>query len=98
MLFVIATLNVDPADRETLIAATRPCLLATRKEAGCISYDFNADVSDEGKLVFVERWQTRDALNAHFKTPHIAAWREIALQLIKSRRIEIIEDAKVEVL
>ena len=75
MLFVIATLSLEPGTADAFVAATRNLLQETRKEPGCLSYDLNADVTDATKLVFVERWESRAALDAHFRTPHIAAWR-----------------------
>ncbi len=47
---------------------------ATRQEAGCLAYSFAVDVGDATKIHIFERWQSMDALAAHFKTPHMAAF------------------------
>ena len=98
MLFVIATLTIKPGTLDEVVAAATPCLEGTRKEEGCISYDLHVAVDDETKLVFVERWESREALKAHFSAPHLVAWRDAGAPYVTARRIEIIEDGKVEVL
>ncbi|MCX7324038.1 MAG: putative quinol monooxygenase [Hyphomicrobiales bacterium] len=98
MIYLIATLRIKPGSLAAVTAAVTPCLEATRKEAGCISYDLHADVTDPEALVFVERWETREALTAHFGTPHLQAWREAGGPHIVSRKIEIIHPDRVETL
>ena len=45
----------------------------------------------------VERWETRDDLNAHGKAPHMKVWREYSSQMKTAPTvIEIISDGKVE--
>jgi urease accessory protein len=47
--------------------------------------------------VVVERWETRDDLNAHGKAPHMKVWREYSSQMKTAPTvIEIISDGKVE--
>lgn len=46
----------------------------TRKEEGCISYAFSVDVSNAKILRVSERWESMEALEAHVKSPHMAAF------------------------
>ena len=96
MIFVIATLTIAPGSRAILEREVRPCLEATRKEAGCLSYDLFASASDPQTLVFVERWRTRADLTAHSKQPHLAAWRQASGPYVVKRVIEIIHPEKTE--
>lgn len=98
MLYVIASLNIKAGTRDKVAAAAARCVAATRAEDGCVSYDLNVDIADDTRLVIVERWRDRAALEAHFKTPHLQAWRAASTPFVESRRVEIIEDGKVEVL
>ncbi|MEX0344951.1 MAG: putative quinol monooxygenase [Rhizobiaceae bacterium] len=98
MIHLIATLTIQPGALEKVVAAAQPCIDATRKEEGCISYDLLVDVTDKKRLKFVECWENRAALDAHFETPHLQAWRKAGGQFFTSRHIEIISDGKVEVL
>ncbi len=96
MIYVIASLRIRPGTLAEVIAAATPCLTATRKEAGCLSYDLSVDVADPQALVFVERWESRAALAAHFEAPHLIAWREAGSRFITDRSVEIIHAGEVE--
>ncbi len=97
MIFLIATLTIKPGSLDAIRKAVQPCIEATRKEEGCISYSLHQNMSDENELVFVERWETRAALEAHFTQPHLIAWREAGEQYFLNRKIEIIEPETVDV-
>ena len=47
----------------------------TRKENGCISYTFSADLADEGLFHLFEEWEGQEALDSHFKQPHMAKFQ-----------------------
>ena len=95
MIYLIATLKIKRGSLPEILKGVAPCLEATRKEPGNISYDLHQSVSDENTLVFVERWEDRPALEAHFETPHLIAWREVGEKYFLDRKIEIIEPANV---
>ncbi|MCA8901206.1 MAG: antibiotic biosynthesis monooxygenase [Hyphomonas sp.] len=48
---------------------------ASRAEPGCIDYAYSIDVLDPGLVRVTERWESREALAAHFRMPHMADWR-----------------------
>ncbi len=64
------------ADR---LAAARPAMQAmieaSRAEPGCMAYAYAEDVIEPGLIHVSERWESREALTAHFASPHIARWR-----------------------
>ncbi len=95
MIYLVATLKIEPGSKDKVLAAARPCIAATRQEKGCISYDLHQSLSDENTLVFVERWETREALDGHFTQPHMLAWREAGGPYFLDRKIEIIHPDKV---
>jgi quinol monooxygenase YgiN len=76
MLLIIGTVRV-PAG---LLDAARPSMAsmleASRAEAGCLEYSYAKDVLDPGLIHVKERWIDRAALDEHFKSTHIATWRE----------------------
>ena len=96
MIFVIATLRTSGTDRNALIEASSSCIAETRKEAGCLSYDLHMSVSDPDTLVFVERWQDRQALESHFRSPHLTAWKDTVAPLIVDKSVEIITPEAVD--
>ncbi|MCU0818454.1 MAG: antibiotic biosynthesis monooxygenase [Beijerinckiaceae bacterium] len=98
MIFVIATMRIKPGTADAVRAAAAHCLVETRKEPGCLSYDLHQSISDPNCVVFVERWETREHLAAHFETPHLKAWRAAAAEFVLERRVEIIHPDRVEIL
>ena len=97
MTYVVATLRIHDGALAALIEAAHKMIAETVKEDGCISYDLHQSVTEPKTLVFVERWETREHLNAHGQTSHMAAWRAAGASLIAERKVEIIEPANVEV-
>lgn len=55
--------------RESLLGLLAP----TRQEAGCINYDLHQSPDDPASFLFHENWTGKPALDAHLKSPHIAA-------------------------
>jgi quinol monooxygenase YgiN len=53
--------------RELLSALVEP----TRRESGCLSYELLQDSCDPANFVFVEKWASAAAEQAHFATPHV---------------------------
>ena len=97
MIYLIATLEIKPGSLPDIMAAVTPCIAATRKEAGCISYDLVHSLTGENCLMFIERWKDKAALDAHFQEPHLIAWRKAGEPFFLGRKLEIIEPADIEV-
>ena len=97
MIHVIASSQVKPELRDAFIKGAKECIEATRKEKGCLSYEGYASVNDPNLFVMVERWESREDLNAHGRAPHMKVWREYSAPLkVAPTVIEIISDGKVE--
>jgi quinol monooxygenase YgiN len=98
LIYVVATLTVKPESRAEMIAAAKISIAETRKEAGNIAYDMHESVTDPTKLVFVEQWESADALGPHGKSDHMKAFGRIAVNCMTAPpRIEIITPVKVDV-
>jgi quinol monooxygenase YgiN len=72
MLIVAGTIVIDPAKRPAAEVAFEKMRAATLKEPGCIAYQAYVDRNDPGVLFLFEKWESAEALNAHFATPHMA--------------------------
>ena len=44
----------------------------THEENGCIRYALHRGADDPKTLVMIERWSSRDALDAHLRSAHVA--------------------------
>lgn len=49
----------------------------SRAEDGCLMYTFAQDLSDPDVLLLCERWRDGAALDAHGKSDHMRAFREV---------------------
>ncbi len=97
MIYVVATTQVKPEAREAYIQGARACMAETHKEKGCVTYELHASVNDPNQFVFVERWETREDLDAHARSAHLKVWREYSTPLKAAPTvIEIISDGKVQ--
>ena len=75
MLVIIGTIRL-PAERlDEARPAMQRMILGSRTEPGCIEYSYAQDVLDAGLIHVTEVWSDRAALDAHFRSPHIADWR-----------------------
>jgi quinol monooxygenase YgiN len=75
MLVIIGTIRL-PAERlDEARPAMQRMISGSRAEPGCIDYSYAQDVLDAGLIHVTEVWSDRAALDAHFRSPHIADWR-----------------------
>jgi quinol monooxygenase YgiN len=77
MLIVAGTIAFDPAHHDAMVEAAQAVTAATRREAGCMSYEFFADLTTKGRLLLFEEWEDEASLLAHFETPHLADFYEV---------------------
>ena len=70
---VVATFQARQGKEADLKNALMGLVAPTRKEAGCINYDLHASPEDPTKFLFHENWTSKAHLDAHLKSPHIAA-------------------------
>lgn len=94
MLIVAAEVGVEEGAVETVRDALLAMETETRKELGCLTYAFSVDVNDPATLRIIERWESMETLEAHFKTPHMAAFG-VAISKIqpKSMNLKVYEVA-----
>lgn len=96
MIYVVATLDIRPDMRDDFLTAARFCATETRNEKGCGAYDVHESITHPNRFTFVERWESRDHLNAHFRQPHVRAFGKATKEAITETRMEIINVESVE--
>jgi quinol monooxygenase YgiN len=78
MIIVEGYVRMEHAgDFEKVRAAAEAQIAASQAEEGCIDYTYALDVLNPQIMRVLERWQSWDALETHFKAPHMEAWREV---------------------
>lgn len=71
MIVTIGRVKTDSARREELLRVGQAVARASREEEGCIGYRVYEDTERENEFVFVEEWDSQQALERHFATPHV---------------------------
>jgi quinol monooxygenase YgiN len=74
MIVVSGVITVDPAQHDRTVALGRDVAAASRQEPGCREYGFWADPDEPGRFRVFEEWDSQEALEEHFATPHFAAF------------------------
>jgi quinol monooxygenase YgiN len=62
---VIGYYEVDPRTRSEFLAARRERMRSSRADEGCEEFAFCADPLDDRRVILVERWASREALERH---------------------------------
>jgi quinol monooxygenase YgiN len=93
-VIVAGTVRAPPDAIGTLRPHMDRMLAASRAEDGCITYSYAIDVQDPGLVRVFEVWRDQAALEAHARTPHMAAWRAAGAEIgLSDRRLSLYETA-----
>jgi quinol monooxygenase YgiN len=76
MIVVVGRVVSDAGRREDLKRIGQALAQASRAEEGCLGYRLYEDVENENEFVFVEEWESQEALDQHFATAHIAEFMQ----------------------
>jgi quinol monooxygenase YgiN len=102
MIHVIAVITAKPGKREEVLRHFNANVPNVLKEDGCIEYGAALDADNAlpiqakfgpDTFVVIEKWQSMDALAAHAKAPHMAAYGAKTRELLASRVIHILSPA-----
>ena len=69
MIIVTGSVRARPETLEKVLALSLEHVHRSREEPGCLLHSVHQDVEDPLTVVFLEHWESRDALNAHFAVP-----------------------------
>jgi quinol monooxygenase YgiN len=102
MIHIIAVITAKPGMRDNILQHARANLAAVRAEKGCIEYGPAVDADSAPAIqtkygadtfVFIEKWESMDALKAHAAAPHMAAYAAKVKDLVASRVIHVLSPA-----
>jgi quinol monooxygenase YgiN len=96
MIIVAGTISVDPDDFDSYRAVAETMIASTLEEDGCQVYNFAQSVVDPSEVRIFEIWDSKEALEAHFVSPHMAVFQEALSGLkIGDRDLALYEADKV---
>lgn len=102
MIHVVAIITTQPGKRAEVLDAFHANVPAVRAEAGCIAYTPVIDTEGAGRIqtpigpdsfMVLEAWESMEALAAHAKAPHMAAYGEKVKHLLTGRVIHVLSPA-----
>jgi len=74
-VIVAGTVRVPPENLGPFRSRMAAMIAGSRAEDGCEAYAYAEDVVEPGLIHVFEVWRDQAALDAHFRTAHMAAWR-----------------------
>jgi quinol monooxygenase YgiN len=74
MILITGHVILTPEHRERMIALGAEHSARSRAEPGCLAHHCHVDVEDALRLVFVEEWESIDAVRTHFAVPASGAF------------------------
>ncbi|MDO3409926.1 putative quinol monooxygenase [Saccharibacillus sp. CPCC 101409] len=84
---VTAILKAKPGSEHELRGELIKVVGPTRTEHGCLEYVLNESLEDDGLFIFYERWENRDAVQAHLDSDHYKEYRAATEKLVEKREI-----------
>ncbi|HEY3197610.1 MAG TPA: putative quinol monooxygenase [Nitrospirales bacterium] len=70
-LTVIARIKAKRGREADLEREMRAIVVPTHAEAGCLRYALHRSLEDPTLFTTIERWNSKEAIDKHFGTPHI---------------------------
>ncbi|MDR1566501.1 MAG: antibiotic biosynthesis monooxygenase [Treponema sp.] len=70
MVRVVASNYIKPENIKAAEPLFREMIAATRKEKGCIEYRLFTQKDASGLFVFIEEWESQEALDKHIASEH----------------------------
>ncbi|MBN8841925.1 MAG: antibiotic biosynthesis monooxygenase [Sphingomonadales bacterium] len=74
MILITGHVIMTPEHRDRMIALGTEHSVRSRAEPGCLAHNCHIDVEDDMRLVFVEEWESIDAVRTHFAVPASGAF------------------------
>ena len=101
MISVLASIRVKSGTRDEFLKYFIDNIPAVLNEKGCVEYfpavdvDSGLDIQqlDPDSVTVIEKWESLDALHAHLKAPHMAAYKEKVKDIVVSLTLKVLEQA-----
>lgn len=85
MVNVIVILEIDPARIDEFLSVAQENAAASRLEPGCLRFEVSRDSAKPNFFALSESYVDQAAMDAHYKTPHVANWREKSPAFVLNR-------------
>ena len=93
MIIIAGEARIGEASLDAAREAARVMAEKSTAEDGCHVYSFAEDLNEPGLFRIFEKWETQEALDAHFQTPHMADFQAAMatwdVQSVKATKYQI---------
>ncbi len=102
MIYVIATVELNPGGKEKYLAELKRVMPLVHKEKGCLAYGPTVDLptgipiqvpARDNVVTLIEKWESLEALKLHLTQPHFMEYRERVKDVMKSVSIQVLTPA-----
>ncbi len=102
MIHVVATIEVQPGQREAFLREFHALMPFVHAEHGCIEYAPAVDCPTsipvqarhgDDTVVIIEKWSDVPALEAHLKAPHMGDYRVKVKPFVKGVTLRVLQPA-----
>jgi quinol monooxygenase YgiN len=87
ILSLVAIIKVASDQRDLVLNEIMKIIPKTRKEVGCIDYEFHQDINDENIFIFYENWATRLDWKNHVNSEHMKAYSLLTSDFIVEKKL-----------
>ncbi len=82
LLTVIVHMRAKPGREQELRDELAALVEPTSKEDGFVNYDLHVSIEDPALFFLYENWESGEALDAHFQTPHLVRFVGLTDELL----------------
>jgi quinol monooxygenase YgiN len=65
------TFHLLSTSKSEVISLMKNMVLLSRKEPGCISYEYFEGITDSNQIILLQEWKNADSLQGHYQTEHM---------------------------
>ena len=87
MIHILASFKVKNDKLSDFISLCNELIEKSRKEKGCISYHLQQNTEKENHLVFVEEWESNEAIEQHTASRHFTRIVPLLVKMCESAPI-----------
>jgi quinol monooxygenase YgiN len=97
MIVVTGSIAAKPEGFEEARRLSLEHVRRSRAEPGCLSHSVNVDCENPLRLVFIEQWETMQALQTHFSVPASRDFTRALRPLADKVAIEVYDAVPVRI-
>ncbi len=100
MINVVASIYIKEGKLSDYLRILKANVPLVRKEKGCIWYVPSVDIEtglpaqvlDKNVVTILERWESREALDAHLASPHMLEYREKVKDMVERVSVKVLKE------